>query len=96
MPPGPPETPGDTAETSDEDHETTDEPVPHSSTSHWERRPKYKVPPPEPDDTSVTRRRVVAKRHLRVSKAHMIWVGGGNIAFQKAVQWLRTELEFGT
>ena len=23
-------------------------------------------------------------------------VGGGNLAFQKAVQWLRTELEFGT
>ena len=22
--------------------------------------------------------------------------GGGNLAFQKAVQWLRTELEFGT
>ena len=23
-------------------------------------------------------------------------VGGGNLAFQKAVQWLRTEVEFGT
>ena len=60
--PGPPETPGDTAETSDENHEITAEPVPHSSTSHWERRPKYKVPPPEPGDPAVTRRRVVAKR----------------------------------
>ena len=27
---------------------------------------------------------------------HVELVGGGNLAFQKAVQWLRTELEFGT
>ena len=41
-----PETPGDPAETSDDDRE-------------W--RPEYEVPP-EPDDLVVTRRRVVAKR----------------------------------
>ena len=38
--PGPPETLGDTAETSDDDHEITAEPVPHSSSSHWEWRPE--------------------------------------------------------
>ena len=47
---GPPETPGETAETSDDDHEITVEPVPHRSSSHWEWRPEYEVPPPEPGD----------------------------------------------
>ena len=53
------QTPGDPAETSTDDHDeqTTAEPVPHSSSSHWEWRP-----PPEPDDPVATRRRVVAKR----------------------------------
>ena len=55
-------TPGDTAETSDDDHEITAEPVPHSSSSHWEWRPEYEVPPQKPGDSAVTRRRVVAKR----------------------------------
>ena len=60
--PGPPQTPGDTAETSEDDHEIAAEPVPRSSSSHWEWRPEYEVPPPEPGDPVVTRRRVVAKR----------------------------------
>ena len=37
------------------------EPVPHSSSSHWEWRPECEVPPPEPGVPVVTRR-VVAKR----------------------------------
>ena len=59
-----PETPGDPAETSDDHHDeqTTADPVPHSARSRWERRPEYEVPPPEPDDPLMTRRRVVAKR----------------------------------
>ena len=59
-----PETPGEPADTSDDDHEeqTTAEPVPHRSSSHWEWRPEYEVPPPEPDDLVATRRRTVAKR----------------------------------
>ena len=60
--PGPPETPDETAETSDDDRENTADPVQHSSSSHWEWRPEYEVPPPEPGDCVVTRRRVVAKR----------------------------------
>ena len=57
-----PETPGEPADTSDDDHDeqTTAEPVPHRSSSHWERRPGYEVP--EPGESAVTRRRVVAKR----------------------------------
>ena len=60
----PPETPGDPAETSDDDHDgqNTAEPVLHSSSSHWEWRPEVEVPPPEPGDLVATRRRVVAKR----------------------------------
>ena len=50
------------AETSNDDRENTAEPVPHSSSSHWEWRLEYEVPPPEPGDSAVTRRRVVAKR----------------------------------
>ena len=61
--PGPPEKPDGTAETSDHVRENTAELVPHSSSSHWEWRPEYEVPPPEPGDPVVTRRRVVAKRH---------------------------------
>ena len=59
-----PETPGDLAQTSDDHHDeqTTADPVPHSASSHWEWRPEYKVPPPEPDVPLMTRRRVVAKR----------------------------------
>ena len=60
--PGPPETPDETAETSDHVRENTAEPIPHSSSSHWEWRPEYEVPPPEPGDPVVTRRRIVAKR----------------------------------
>ena len=60
--PGPPETPDETAETSDDDRENTAEPVPHSSSSHWEWRPEYEVSPPEPGNLLVTRRRIVAKR----------------------------------
>ena len=48
--PGTPETPGDTVETSDDDHEITAEPVPHSSSSHWKWRPEYEVLSPEPGD----------------------------------------------
>ena len=48
------ETPGDTAETSDDDRGNTGEPVPHSSSSHWEWRPEYEVSPPEPGDPVVT------------------------------------------
>ena len=44
----PPETPDENAETSNDDRENTAEPVPHSSSSHWEWRPEYEVPPPEP------------------------------------------------
>ena len=60
--PGPPGTPDETAETFDDDHENTAEPVPHSSSSHWEWRPEHEVPPREPGDPVVTRRRVVATR----------------------------------
>ena len=60
--PGSPET-LESAETSDDDREKTVEPVPHSSSSHWEWRPEYEVPPPEPGDPGMTRRRIVAKRH---------------------------------
>ena len=70
--PGPPETPGDTVETSDDDHEITAEPVSHSSSSHWEWRPEYEVPPPEPGDPVVTRRRVVAKRPPTVDEEEEI------------------------
>ena len=43
-----PESPGEPAETSDDDHDeqTTAEPVPHSSSSHWDWRPEYEVPSP--------------------------------------------------
>ena len=54
--------PGDPAETSDDDRENTAEPVPHSSSSHWEWRPEYEVSLLERGDPVVTRRRVVAKR----------------------------------
>ena len=60
--PGPPETPDETAETSDDDRENTAEPFPHSSSSHWPWRREYEVLPSEPGDSVVTRRRVVAKR----------------------------------
>ena len=60
---GSPETLDESAETSDDDRENTVEPVPHSSSSHWEWRPECEVPPPEPGDPGMTRRRIVAKRH---------------------------------
>ena len=60
--PVPAETPDENAETSNDDRENTAELVPHSSSSHWEWRPEYEVPPPETGDSAVTRRRVVAKR----------------------------------
>ena len=50
------------AETSDDDRENTAEAVPHSSSSHWEWRPEYEVPPPEPGDPVMTRRRFVSKK----------------------------------
>ena len=59
---GPPATPDETAETSDDDRENTAEPVQHSSSSHWEWRPEYEVRPPEPSDPVVTRRGIAAKR----------------------------------
>ena len=60
--PEPPETPGDIVETSDDDHEAIPKPVAQSSSSHWEWRPEYEVPPPEPHDSVLPRRRLVAKR----------------------------------
>ena len=60
--PGSPETLDDSAETSDDDRENTVEPVPHSTSSHWEWRLEYEVPPPEPGDPGMTRRRIVAQR----------------------------------
>ena len=56
-----PETPDENAETSNDDCENTAEPVPHSSSSQWEWRPEFEVPPLEPGDSAVTRG-VVAKR----------------------------------
>ena len=62
--PGSPGTLDESAETSDDDRENTAEPVPvpHSGSSHREWRPEYEVPPPEPGDPVMTRRRTVAKR----------------------------------
>ena len=60
--PGSPETLDESAETPDGDREDTVEIVPHSSSSHWEWRLEYEVPPPEPGDPGMTRRRIVAKR----------------------------------
>ena len=58
-----PAIPDENAETSDDDRENTAKPpVPHSSSSHWEWRPEYEVPPLEHGDSVMTRRRVVAKR----------------------------------
>ena len=51
--PGPPETPDESAETSDDDRENT-------ARTEW--RPEYEVPPPEPGNSAVTRRQVVARR----------------------------------
>ena len=59
--PGSPETLDNSAETSNDDRENIAEPVPHSSSSHWEWRPEYEVLPPEPGDHVMTRRRIVAK-----------------------------------
>ena len=52
--PGHPKTPDETAETSDDDRENTAEPVPLSSSLHWEWRPEYEVPPQEPGDPDAT------------------------------------------
>ena len=60
--PGSPETLDESAETSDDLRENTVEPVPHSSSSHWEWRPEYDVPPPEAGGPRMTRRRIVAKK----------------------------------
>ena len=56
--------PVDNVETfdNDRDEHTPAEPVLHSSSSHWEWRHEYEVPPPELDDLVSTRRRVVAQR----------------------------------
>ena len=70
--PAPPERPDETAETSDDDRENTAEPVPHRSSSHWEWRPEYEVPPLEPGDLVVTRRRVVVKRPPTVDEEEEI------------------------
>ena len=56
------ETPDDNADDSDHEERAPTEPVPQSSSSHWEWRPEYEVPPPEPGDPGMTRRRIVAKR----------------------------------
>ena len=64
--PGSPETLDESAETPDDDSENTVEPVPHSSSSHWEWRPEHEVPPAEPGVPVVTRRRVVAKKDLQL------------------------------
>ena len=42
--PGSPENLDESAETSDDDRENTAEPVPHSSSSHWEWRLEHGVP----------------------------------------------------
>ena len=60
------------AETSDDDHEITAELDPHSSSSHWEWRLEYEVPPPEPGDPVVTRRRSAAKRPPTVEEEEEI------------------------
>ena len=62
--PGPdlPETPDDPVDDNDHEEQSSTEPVPHSSSSHWEWRPEIEVPPSEPDDPVATRGRVVAKR----------------------------------
>ena len=59
-----PETLGEPADTSNDDHDeqTTAEPVPHNCSSHLEWRPEHEVPPQEPDDPVATRRRLIAKR----------------------------------
>ena len=56
------ETPDDDADDSDHEERAPTESVPQSSSSHWEWRPEYEVPPPEPGDPGMTRRRIVAKR----------------------------------
>ena len=56
------ETPDDNADDSGHEERAPTEPVPQSSSSHWEWRPEYDVPPPEPGDPGMTRRRIVAKR----------------------------------
>ena len=56
------ETPDDDADDSDHEERAPTELVPQSSSSHWEWRPEYEVPPPEPGDPGMTRRRIVAKR----------------------------------
>ena len=60
--PGSPETLDESAETSDDDRENYVEPVPHSSSSLKEWQPEHEVPPPEPGDPGMTRRRIVTKR----------------------------------
>ena len=57
-----PETLDESADTSADDRANTAEPVPHSSSSHWEWRPEYEVSPSEPGDPGMTRRRIVGKR----------------------------------
>ena len=56
------ETPDDDVDDSDHEERAPSEPVPQSSSSHWEWRPEYEVPPPKPGDPGKTRRRIVAKR----------------------------------
>ena len=54
----------DPGDDNDREEQPSTEPVPHSSSSHWERRPEFEVPPPEPGDPVATRRRIIAKRTL--------------------------------
>ena len=56
------ETPDDDVDDSGHEERAPTEPAPQSSSSNWEWRPEYEVPPPEPDDPGMTRRRIVAKR----------------------------------
>ena len=66
--PGFPETPDDPVDDNDREEQPSTEPVPHSSSSHWEWRPEIEVPPPEPGDPVATRRRNVAKRPLTAAE----------------------------
>ena len=63
-----PETPDDPVDDNDREEQPSTEPVPHSKSSHWERRPEFEVPPPEPGDPVARRRRIIAKRPLTAAE----------------------------
>ena len=66
--PGFPETLDDPVDDNDREEQPSTEPVPHSSSSHWEWRPEFEVPPPEPGDPVAMRRRIIAKRTLTAAE----------------------------